>query len=247
MILKVDHLGIAVTSIDESLRFWELALGLELAGRETVATEGVEVAFLPAGPTRIELLESRAPDGAVARFLDRRGPGIHHVTFEVDDLTGMLDRLAGLGMSLLDRVPRQGAGGTKVAFLHPRSSGGVLVELVERRARAPRRSVLESGDSVLAYLRDPQEKLWGVQRRLDASGLVLEGVDLSSFDDWVAQVERGEEVAVGPSVIFIPMQRIEKILLDRPSGELPSLADRFRLRTGRTVQQVLQEHASDGE
>lgn len=247
MILKLDHLGIAVRSIDESLRFWELALGLELAGRETVATEGVEVAFLPAGPCRIELLESRSGDSAVGKFLERRGPGIHHVTFEVDDVAAMLDRLTGLGMSALDREPRPGAGGSKVAFLHPRSTGGVLVELVQAARRSAPRGAIRPGECVLAYLREPQEKLWGVLRSLDASGVALEGVDLSSFDDWVAQIERGEERAVGPSVIFVPTQRVEKILLDRPSGALPSLADRFLRRTGRTVQQALDEGDARGE
>jgi methylmalonyl-CoA/ethylmalonyl-CoA epimerase len=239
MIRRVDHLGIAVRNLDESLRFWTLALGLELEGREVVPTEGVEVAFLPAGSTRIELLESRSPDSAVARFLDKRGPGIHHVTFEVDDISATLERLGSLGMGLLDRAPRPGAGGSRVAFLHPRTTGGVLVELVERPGRAAPRGFLEPGETVLAYLHDPHEKIWGVLRRLDASGVVLEGIDLASFDDWAAQIERGEDRAVGPSVIFVPTPRIEKILLDRPSGALPSLADRFRSRTGRTVQEAL--------
>jgi len=248
MIRNVDHLGIAVRTIDESLRFWELALGLEVKGRESVPTEGVDVAFLPAGSTRIELLEPRSPDSPVGRFLDKRGPGIHHVTFEVDDVTAALERLAGLGLGLLDRTPRPGAGGSKVAFLHPRTTGGVLVELVERSGRRLAASGgLEPGETVLAYLREPQEKIWGVLRRLDASGVVLEGIDLGSFDDWAAQIERGEESVVGPSVIFVPTPRIEKILLDRPSGSLPSLSDRFRRRTGRTVQDALGERETESD
>jgi methylmalonyl-CoA epimerase len=239
MILALDHVGIAVRSIDESLRFWELALGLELAGRENVATEGVDVAFLPAGRSRLELLQATRADSPVARFLDKRGPGIHHLTFEVDDLVATLDRLAGVGIELLDRIPRTGAGGSRVAFVHPRATGGVLVELVERARRAHARGGLEVGETVLAYLRDPHEKLWGVLRRLDPSGVVIEGIDLTSFDDWVAQVESGEDTVVGPSVVFLPTPRIERVLLDRPSGSLPSLADRFLERTGRTVQQVL--------
>ena len=239
MIRKVDHVGIAVRSIDESLHFWELALGLELEGREAVPTEGVEVAFLPAGVSRIELLEATGADSPVARFLDKRGPGIHHLTFEVDDLAAMLDRLAGVGTTLLDRTPRSGAGGSRVAFVHPSSTGGVLVELVQRARRTPPAGTLEPGETVLAYLRDPHEKLWGVLRRLDATGIVIEGIELTSFDDWVAQVERGEDSVVGPSVIFLPTPRIERVLLDRPSGSLPSLSDRFLARTGRTVQQVL--------
>jgi methylmalonyl-CoA epimerase len=239
MILRLDHVGIAVRSIDESLRFWELALGLELEGREAVPTEGVDVAFLPVGRSRLELLQATSTDSPVARFVDKRGPGIHHLTFEVDDIVTTLDRLAGVGIELLDRVPRTGAGGTRVAFVHPRATGGVLVELVERLRRAPASGGLDVGETVLAYLRDPHEKLWGVLRRLDPSGIVVEGIDLTSFDDWVAQVENGEESVVGPSVVFLPTPRIEKVLLDRSSGSLPSLSDRFVERTGRTVQQVL--------
>jgi len=239
MIRRVDHLGIAVTSIDESLRFWEAALGMRVEGREIMSTEGVEVAFLPAGETRIELLESRSAASAIAGFLGKRGAGLHHVTLEVDDLRGMLDRLSAAGVTVLDPAPRSGAGGSRVAFVHPRSTGGVLLELVERPGPRPGRGGIESGETVLAYLREPQEKLWGVLRRLDAAGIVLEGVDLTSFDDWVAQIERGEDSVVGPSVLFVPTPRIEKILLDRPSGSLPSLADRFLRRTGRPVQEVL--------
>ncbi len=245
MIRKVDHLGIAVRSIDESLRFWELALGLELRGRETVASEGVEVAFLPAGETSIELLQARDSESAVSRFLEKRGPGIHHMTFAVDDVHGMLERLAGLGVTMLDAVPRPGAGGSRVAFLHPRSTGGVLVELVQHPPCAAQAAVFGPGEPVLAYLREPAEKLWGVLRRLDGTGLVLEGIDLGSFDAWVAQIERGEEALAGPSVVFVPTPRIEKVILDRSSGALPALAERFARRTGRTVQEVLRAGEAD--
>ena len=99
------------------------------------------------------------------------------------------------------------------------------------------------GTPVLLYLHNPTEKLWGVLRRLDATGVVIEGIDLSSFDDWVAQVEQQDERAAGPSVLFVPMGRLEKILLDRPSGSLPSMAQRFEQRTGMTVQQALREES----
>jgi hypothetical protein len=127
-----------------------------------------------------------------------------------------------------------------VAFLHPASTGGVLVELTDAGRPAQPRDIVP-GQPVLAYLREPQEKLWGVLRRLDAAGLLLEGIDLTSFDDWVAQIERGEDSVVGPSVLFVPALRLEKVLLDRSSGKLPSLADRFRARTGRDVHDVLDE------
>ncbi len=212
-------------------------MGLTVSRAETVESEGVRVAFLAAGESRLELLEPLRPDSPVARFLDRRGEGIHHVTFEVDHLRAFLERARGAGVEVLDPGPRPGAGGSRVAFLHPRSCGGILVELSE----TPRAGGggLAPGDAVLVSLREPQEKLWGLLRRLDATGLVLEGLDLASFDDWAAQVERHEPSVVGPSVIFLPMARVERILLDRASGELPSLAERFMARTGRSVRQVL--------
>jgi hypothetical protein len=101
--------------------------------------------------------------------------------------------------------------------------------------------LIAPGASVLLYLREPQEKMWGVLRRLDPAGVVAEGIDLASFDDWLAQIERREESVVGPSVLLIPMGRLEKILLDRSSGHLPSLAERFERRVGKTVQEVMDE------
>ncbi len=247
MIRKIDHIGIAVKNIDERLPFWSQALGLTLAGLEKVASEGVEVAMLSAGPSRIELLEPLGDDTTVGRFLARRGEGIHHLTLEVDDLDTTLAELRAREVPLIGDAPRDGAGGSRVAFLHPRASGGVLVELVERPDRPS--AEIAPGKAVLLYLRDPQEKLWGVLRKMDGAGVVLEGIDISSFDDWVAQIERGEESVVGPSVLFVPMIRLEKILLDRSSGHLPSLADRFKRRAGRSVQAVLDQPSgapSDG-
>jgi len=239
MILRIDHLGIAVNSLADRLPFWTDALGLRLQGREHVAAEGVDVAFLPAGEARIELLEPSRADSAIARHLDRRGEGFHHVTFAVAHLDAVLARLAESGVPAIGEGVRRGAGGHRVAFLHPKSTGGVLVELVEdASATAVASGGLQRGDALLAYLGDPQEKLFGVLHRLDASGVVLEGVDLSSFDDWIGQVERGEE-GIGPSLLFLPMRRVEKLLLDRRSGELPSLSERFQRRVGRSVQQVL--------
>lgn len=242
MILKIDHIGVAVRGLEERLSFWAEALGLEVAGFETVAAEKVKVAFLAAGPSRIELLEPTEPSSTIASFIEKRGEGLHHVTFEVRDIDAVLARLREKELPLVGEAPRQGAGGSRVAFVHPRATGGVLVELVQRGAtQAGGSQSVEPGAAVLCYLRDPQEKLWGVLRRLDASGFVVEGIDLSSFDDWVAQIERGEESVVGPSILFVPLSRLEKILLDRSSGHLPSLAERFERRTGRSVQDVLAE------
>jgi methylmalonyl-CoA epimerase len=204
-----------------------------------VETEQVKVALLSVGSSRIELLEPTDESSAVGRHLRKRGQGVHHVSLEVSDLPLQLERLRERGVRVIGEAPRVGAGGRPVAFLHPSGASGVLVELVEARRAEAAAPQLGPGSVVLLYLREPQEKLWGVLRRLDATGAILEGIDLGSFDGWVAQIEREEESVVGPSVLFVPMLRLEKILLDRSSGDLPSLAERFERRTGRTVREVL--------
>jgi methylmalonyl-CoA/ethylmalonyl-CoA epimerase len=239
VIRRFDHIGIAVLSLEESLPFWADALGMRVAGMETVKDEQVKVAFLTVGNSRIELLEATAPDSPIARSIEKRGPGVHHVTLEVTDLEATLTRLRSRGVSILGDAVRSGAGGRSVAFVHPRSAGGVLVELVQERIVQHDAGELGPGSAVLLYLRDPPEKQWGVLRRLDSTGVIAEALDLGSFDDWIRQIERGDEDVVGPSVIFVPMSRVDKILLDRSSGELPSVAERFERRVGRTVQAVL--------
>ena len=132
---RLDHIGVAVASIDESLAVYE-ALGLAEAGRETVPGQGVVTAFLPVGDTRIELLEPTGPDSPIAKFLAKRGPGVHHVCFAVDDLEDALAEFAGRGFRLVNENPVPGADGRRVAFLHPSAGHGVLIELSEeRRAR----------------------------------------------------------------------------------------------------------------
>jgi len=239
MILKVDHVGIAVGSLDDRAGFWRDALGMDLSDTETVPAEGVRVAFLPAGESRIELLEATRPDSPIAKFIEKRGEGIHHITLQVEAIQPVLDRLKSKGIPLLDDTPRPGAGGTRVAFLHPRAAGGVLVELVEKPAQVGHgKAGIAPGDAVLIYLRGPQEKMWGVLRERDVSGLTVEGMDLASFDAWTSQVERGEE-GITPSLVFLPMARVERVLLDRGTPSLPSLSDGFLRRTGRTVQSEL--------
>ena len=130
---RLDHIGIAVRRIAAHLPAWVEALGLPEAGAEEVPTERVRVAFLDVGGPRLELLEPLHPESAVGRFLERRGEGVHHICLEVDDLEASLARLERLGVPLIDRVPRPGAGGSRVAFLQPRGMGGVLVELKEGR------------------------------------------------------------------------------------------------------------------
>ena len=131
-IMKIDHLGIAVRSIGDSLAFYRDALGLEVLETEAVQDQGVRVAMLPVGESRIELLEPVSEDTPVGRFLAKRGEGLHHICYEVDDLASKLDELRSRGVRLLEGYPRRGAEGKLVAFLHPASANGVLVELVEK-------------------------------------------------------------------------------------------------------------------
>ena len=130
-ILKVDHIGIAVKNLAESAILYEL-LGIEPAGTEEVAEQKVKVAFYPLGNTEIELLESTAPDGPIARYIEKNGEGIQHLALRVDNLEAALAELKAKGVRLIDEKPRYGAGGAKIAFIHPKSTGGILLELSER-------------------------------------------------------------------------------------------------------------------
>lgn len=131
-VLKIDHLGIAVNSIDEGKNFWSDVLGLTFEGAETVQEQKVTTAFFPVGESEVELLESTAPDGPVAKYIEKRGQGIQHVAFRVENIEEALAELKEKGVKLIDQVPRIGAGGAKIAFLHPKATNGVLVELCER-------------------------------------------------------------------------------------------------------------------
>ena len=132
-ILKIDHLGIAVNSIDGRKNFWTDGLGLSFEGTETVAEQKVTTAFLPVGESEVELLESTAPDGPVAKYIEKKGEGIQHVAFQVENIEEALAELKEKGIQLIDQTPRKGAGGAKIAFLHPKATAGVLVELCERQ------------------------------------------------------------------------------------------------------------------
>ncbi|MEW6747278.1 MAG: methylmalonyl-CoA epimerase [Planctomycetota bacterium] len=127
----IRHLGIAVHSLEEALPLWRDLLGLELRAIEEVPAEKVRVAILDAGGPHIELLEPTAPDAAIARFLDTRGPGIHHLALGVGDVAEASSRLQARGLELIGAIARPGAGGTRVSFVHPRSTGGILLELVD--------------------------------------------------------------------------------------------------------------------
>jgi len=128
----IHHLGLAVVDLDEAVDTWSRLFGAELEHRETVADQGIEAALMRLGGSRIELLASLDPDTPVGRFLERRGPGMHHVAFEVEDVGSELERLAADGTELIDERPRQGAFGLDIAFVHPHATGGVLAELVAR-------------------------------------------------------------------------------------------------------------------
>ena len=128
----VHHVGVAVEDLDEAISSYERLFGAELAGRETQDEQGVEAASLRVGAGHVELLAALTPDTPVGRFLARRGPGMHHLAYEVDDLAAELARLEGEGARLIDATPRRGLFGTQVAFLHPESVHGVLSELVAR-------------------------------------------------------------------------------------------------------------------
>lgn len=128
MIQKVDHIGIAVRSLDESIPLYEQALGLTLLKTETVESQKVKTAFFEAGETHIELLEPTDPESPIAKFLEKNGEGIHHVAYGTDDVAGQLRTAADAGVRLIHDVPIPGAGGKQVAFLHPKSTKGVLTE-----------------------------------------------------------------------------------------------------------------------
>ncbi|HOH88892.1 MAG TPA: methylmalonyl-CoA epimerase [Bacillota bacterium] len=133
LVSKIDHIGIAVSNLDETVKLYRDVLGLELHGTEVVPEQKVRVAFLPVGDTEVELLESTSAEGPIAKFIEAKGQGIQHIAFRVDDIEAALEEMKAKGMRLIDEKPRYGAGGAKIAFLHPKSTGGVLIELCERK------------------------------------------------------------------------------------------------------------------
>jgi methylmalonyl-CoA/ethylmalonyl-CoA epimerase len=128
----LDHIGVAVEDLGRALAFYRDALGLEVGPPEDVPSQGVRAQFVPVGAAAIELLEPTASDSPIARFLEKRGPGLHHVTLRVDDIEGALAQLKARGIRLIDEAPRTGAEGALIAFIHPASTHGVLVELKQR-------------------------------------------------------------------------------------------------------------------
>jgi methylmalonyl-CoA/ethylmalonyl-CoA epimerase len=131
MLGAIDHTGIAVADLDVALRFYRDVLGLPLVHRETVAEQGVEAALLDVGESHVELIAPLGADTGVARFLEQRGPGLHHVAYRVDDIDAALASLSAAGVRLIDERPRTGIRGSRVAFVHPAATGGVLTEIVQ--------------------------------------------------------------------------------------------------------------------
>ena len=131
-IKNIDHIGIAVKSIEQAGKFYTDVLGLDIEDIETVAEQKVNVAFIPITDSEVELLESIEPDGPVAKYIEKRGEGIQHIAFRVDDINQCLAELKEKGVRLIDQSPRHGAGGAKIAFIHPKETNGVLVEICER-------------------------------------------------------------------------------------------------------------------
>lgn len=130
-IKRIDHIAILVDEMDKSLQFWSRALGLEVSHIQDRPEEAAQIAFLPTGDSEIELVRPTTDDSGLAKYLEKRGPGMHHLCLEVDDIQGMLAQLKERGIQLINEQPRSGADGKKYAFIHPKSANGVLVELYE--------------------------------------------------------------------------------------------------------------------
>lgn len=131
VVKKINHIGVAVKDLEEAIRFYRETLGLEIEGIEEIKEQKVKVAFIPLGESRIELLQSTDPNGPIAKFIEKRGEGIHHIALEVERIEETLQKLKEKGVQLIDEKPRIGAHRMKIAFLHPRSAKGVLLELCE--------------------------------------------------------------------------------------------------------------------
>ncbi|WP_264738492.1 methylmalonyl-CoA epimerase [Cytobacillus firmus] len=133
MIKKVDHIGIAVRSLDEALPFYTETLKLEFLGIEEVESQGVKVAFIKAGETKLELLEPTSEESPIAKFIEKRGEGLHHVALGVDSIQERINQMKEQGIKMLQDEPKIGAGGAQVAFMHPKSTGGILYEFCEKK------------------------------------------------------------------------------------------------------------------
>ncbi|WP_094606537.1 Ethylmalonyl-CoA/methylmalonyl-CoA epimerase [Sporomusa silvacetica DSM 10669] len=132
-VLRVDHIGIAVKDLDAAQKFYTDVLGMTAQGEEVIEQQKVKVCFIPSGDSEVELLESTTPDGPIAKFIEKKGEGIQHVALRVDSIENALKDLKAKGIRLIDELPRYGAGGASIAFVHPKATGGILLELSERK------------------------------------------------------------------------------------------------------------------
>ncbi|MBR9833416.1 methylmalonyl-CoA epimerase [Acidiluteibacter ferrifornacis] len=130
---KIEHIGIAVKSIEESAKVYETLLNTDIYKTEAVESEGVKTAFMRIGQSKIELLEATSPDSPIAKFIEKRGEGTHHIAFDVDDIEAEIERLTNEGFQLIHQTPKNGADNKLIAFLHPKSTGGLLVELCQEK------------------------------------------------------------------------------------------------------------------
>ncbi len=133
MIRKINHVGIAVSNLDAAVKLYSEVLGLKVSGIETIEEQKVKSAMIPIGESKIELMESTDPEGPIGKFIAKRGEGIHHISLEADDIEKMLAKLSNAGIELIDKKPRIGAGGSKIAFVHPKGMRGVLLELTSKK------------------------------------------------------------------------------------------------------------------
>ncbi len=131
--LKVDHIGIAVKDLEQAKKFYTEVLGMTVMGEETVEQQKVKVCFIPCGDSEVELLESTAPDGPIAKFIEKNGEGVQHIALRVDNIEAAIADLKEKGVRMIDEAPRYGAGAAKIAFVHPKATGGILLELSERK------------------------------------------------------------------------------------------------------------------
>ncbi|GMB00607.1 methylmalonyl-CoA epimerase [Pelosinus sp. IPA-1] len=131
--LKVDHIGIAVKDLEQAKKFYTEVLGMEVMGEETVEQQKVKVCFIPCGDSEVELLESTSPDGPIAKFIEKNGEGMQHIALRVDNIEAAIADLKAKGVRMIDETPRYGAGGASIAFVHPKATGGILLELSQRK------------------------------------------------------------------------------------------------------------------
>ncbi len=231
---KLDHVGVAVASIDAALGIYR-ALGLAEAKREVVPGQKVTVAFLPVGESRIELLEPTSADSPVARFLEKRGGGVHHLCFAVENLEGALADLsrAGFPAHSYDAGRRRRRQARRV----PPSGGGR--RRAHRIVRAEGGDAMKVGEYVLVQLVNPREKFWGLLKDRDGSGLTIRGLSLEGFEGWLHEISRKETVTVLPTTVFFPLHRVERVFLDESAGDFVSFAERFKRTVGEDARYYL--------